>query len=291
MNLPGRACSFPRHFYFCSYCMRQMQPCTGNRAHITPMSLPPFSSELLLFLFLAAIVAGFLDTLAGGGGLITLPALILSGIPPLAALGTNKLQGSMGTLTATLVMLRKGRVHWDDVKFLMLSAFIGSLAGTIVVQFINTKLLTLVIPAVLLCTALYFIAAPQPGDKGPLKPRMSNSLYAKTVVPLIGWYDGMFGPGTGSFFALAGVTLRGCHLIDATAVAKTLNFSTNFASLLVFLIAGKVAWIVGIVMICGQFAGAYLGSLCLLRINPKFLRLVIVCMCLAMLGRYAWSLG
>lgn len=254
------------------------------------MELVGYSTELLSFLFLAAFIAGFLDTLAGGGGLISLPALIISGIPPLAALGTNKLQGSMGTATATYVMLKTKKVRWEDVKLLMLSAFIGSLLGTIVVQFVNTELLYFVIPVVLLLTAIYFIATPQL-QLADRQPRISDSLYRKAVVPTIGWYDGMFGPGTGSFFALSGVSLRGHGLINATAVAKTLNFATNFASLIIFLIAGKVVWAAGIVMILGQFAGAWSGSHCLFKMNPKYLRLIVVAMCLGMLGKYSLSMG
>jgi uncharacterized protein len=254
------------------------------------MDITSFPIELLSFLFLAAFVAGFLDTLAGGGGLIALPALIISGIPPISALGTNKLQGSMGTATATFVMLRKKRVNWHDVKYLMRSAFIGSLLGTIAVQFINTEILDFVIPAVLLLMVIYFLFMPQPTTVNS-KPKISNTTYQRFIVPAIGWYDGMFGPGTGSFFALSGVSLRGYGLIDATAIAKTLNFSTNFASLIVFLIAGKVVWIVGFIMMLGQFIGAWAGSHFLFKINPKYLRSLVVFMCLAMLGKYALSMG
>jgi uncharacterized membrane protein YfcA len=246
-----------------------------------------FSGQVLFFLFLAAFVAGFLDTLAGGGGLIALPALIMSGIPPLLALGTNKLQGTMGTATATLMMLRGRRVSWAEVKFLMLSAFVGSALGACAVQFINTEVLNLIIPGVLLFIALYFLISPQPEKGG--EPRVSVSLYRNVIVPVIGWYDGMFGPGTGSFFALAGVSLQGRNLLDSTAVAKALNFSTNIASLLVFLAVGKVVWIAGLVMMVGQFSGAWAGSKCLFRINPKYLRFVIVVMCFGMLGKYVMT--
>lgn len=254
------------------------------------MEFSSISSEVLTFLFLAAFVAGFIDTLAGGGGLIALPALMMSGIPPLTALGTNKLQGTMGTATATYMMLKSRRVSWSDIKWLMLSAFIGAMLGTIAVQFINTQLLTLVIPVVLLIIAIYFIVMPQPLE-GCSRPRIAKGKYQRIIVPAIGWYDGMFGPGTGSFFALAGVSLRGHGLIEATAVAKTLNFSTNIASLLVFLMAGKVVWAVGIVMMIGQFMGAWGGSHCLFRIRPKYLRLIVVAMCLGMLTKYAFSTG
>ena len=253
------------------------------------MDITGFSIELLAFLFLAAFVAGFLDTLAGGGGLIALPALIISGIPPIAALGTNKLQGSIGTATATFVMLRKKRVAWDDVKNLMLSAFTGSLLGTIAVQFINTEVLDFIIPAVLFLTMIYFLFSPHP-KTGTGKSTISDSLYQYAIVPAIGWYDGMFGPGTGSFFALSGVAFKGYGLIDATAIAKTLNFSTNFAALIIFLIAGKVVWIIGFVMMLGQFSGAWGGSHFLFKINPKYLRYIVVAMCLAMLVKYAISM-
>ncbi len=254
------------------------------------MEITGFTTELLTFLFLAAFVAGFIDTLAGGGGLIALPAIMMSGIPLLSALGTNKLQGTMGTATATYLMLKNRRVSWNDVKFLMLAAFTGAVLGTVAVQFINTELLTFVIPVVLLLIAVYFLFSPLPRE-GATTPLISIGKYQKIIVPSIGWYDGMFGPGTGSFFALAGVSLRGHGLIDATAVAKTLNFSTNIASLIVFLFAGKVVWFVGLLMMVGQFVGAWGGSHCLFRIHPKYLRLLVVAMCLGMLTKYAFARG
>lgn len=246
--------------------------------------------DILAFLFAAAFVAGFLDTLAGGGGLIVLPALIMSGIPPLMALGTNKLQGTMGTATATIMMLRSRAVSWHNVKKPMLLAFTGSVAGTIAVQFVNTELLVFVIPLVLLLIAIYFILSPLLVTNRKT-PRLSKDRYEKLVVPAIGWYDGMFGPGTGSFFALAGVSLRAKDLISATAVAKTLNFATNIGSLCIFLLVGKVMWTAGIIMMAGQVAGAWVGSKCLLQINPTLLRLIVVVMCLAMLSKYALSAG
>lgn len=254
------------------------------------MEIADITLEIFSFLFLAAFVAGFLDTLAGGGGLISLPALLVCGMPPLLALGTNKLQGSMGTATATYVMLKSRKVDWNSVKHLMLTAFIGSLMGTIAVQFINTDVLNFVIPVVLICIIVYFLFAPQHQNKNA-KPRVSISKYQKSIIPIIGWYDGMFGPGTGSFFVLSGVSLRSHALIDATAIAKTLNFATNIASLLIFLIAGKVVWLAGLVMMIGQFLGAWGGSQCLFKINPQYLRLIVVFMCLGMLGKYSFSMG
>jgi len=249
-----------------------------------------FSIELLSTLFLVAVVAGLLDTLAGGGGLISIPALILSGVPPLSALGTNKLQGSMGTATATYMMLKNKRIKWDSVKYLMLTAFIGAVFGTIAVQFINTKVLTFVIPIVLLFIAIYFLITPKVTENQG-KSKLSSRKYKNIVIPFIGYYDGMFGPGTGSFFALSGVSCRGHDLITSTAVAKSLNFSTNIASLIVFLIAGHIVWVIGILMMLGQALGAWLGSHCLFKINPAYLRGIVVIMCIGMLIKYADSMG
>ena len=247
------------------------------------MEFSSFSFDLLAILFLVAIIAGFIDTLAGGG-LITMPALILSGIPPLAALGTNKLQGSFGTATSTYMMLKHKRIHWHDVKWLVLFAFIGSVLGSVVVQFINVAVLSFIIPVVLLLISIYFAFSPMPNNNS--KPRVSIHKYQYGVVPLIGWYDGMFGPGTGSFFSLAGVSLRGHGLLKATAIAKPLNFATNIASLFVFIVAGQVVWALGIVMLFGQMIGAWLGSHCLFKINPIYLRIIVVIMCIGMIIKY-----
>ena len=248
-----------------------------------------FSTEIIVFLFLAAAVAGFMDTLAGGGGLITIPALIVSGVPPLAALGTNKLQSSFGSGTASFLLFKRKKIHWIELRPMMLAAFLGAIAGTVIVQFIDSKALGFMIPLVLIIIAVYFIAAPYLKLEST-QARMSANTYQKTVLPAIGVYDGMFGPGTGSFLAVAGVSLRGLELINATAIAKPLNFATNIASLIVFILAGKIIWIAGIVMIVGQILGAWLGSNYLFKVNPTILRLLIVAVCMLMLGRYCYQM-
>lgn len=254
------------------------------------MEFANFSIELLFILFIVAMVAGLLDTLAGGGGLISIPALMLSGVPPLAALGTNKLQGSVGTATATFMMFKNRKVDWNSVKYLMLSAFIGAVLGTISLQFVNVDALSYLIPVVLVIIAIYFIFAPMPSES-QAKPTISNQKYKNLVVPFIGLYDGMFGPGTGSFFALSGVSCRSLDLLTATAIAKPLNFSTNIASLAVFLIAGHIVWSIGILMMFGQAIGAWLGSHCLFKINPVYLRGIVVLMCFGMLIKYGISIS
>jgi len=260
-----------------------------NEEH-QPLEIANFSIELLSFLFIIAIVAGLIDTLAGGGGLISLPALILAGIPPLAALGTNKLQGSMGTATATYLMFKNRRVSYQESKPLMQAAFIGAVLGAIGVQLINTDVLSFVIPMVLLFIAVYFIATPLM-KKQHSKSSLSSANYQNIVVPAIGFYDGMFGPGTGSFFALAGVSCRGHDLITSTAIAKSLNFSTNIASLIIFVAAGHVVWVIGLVMVVGQSIGAYVGAHFLFKVNPAYLRIIVVILSTSMLIKYSYAMG
>lgn len=251
------------------------------------MEFVSLTSELALFLFTVAIVAGFLDTLAGGGGLLTLPALLLTGMPPLTALATNKLQSTMGTATATIMMFRNRRVRWLVVKGLMLAAFIGSVLGTLFVQVVNTQLLTLVIPIVVGGIGLYFLITPTISEQNQVA-KVSALNYQRFLVPVIGFYDGVLGPGTGSFFTLAGRVWRGQAFLKATATAKTLNFATNFASLLVFLLLGEVFWLAGLIMVLGQFLGAWLGAHWLFKIPVHYLRYLIVSMCFAMLIKWTF---
>jgi uncharacterized membrane protein YfcA len=241
---------------------------------------------MLGFLFFISIMAGLIDTMAGGGGLLTVPALMMSGIPPLSVLGTNKFQSTMGSGTATYMMFSKKKIRFADVKYKMLTAFGGAAVGTIIIQFINTKTLSFVIPIILLLVVVYFIFSPKV-EQASGEPKISDQKFQNVVVPSIGCYDGMFGPGTGSFLIMAGVSLRGKGIIDASAASKSLNFATNLASLIIFLSVGKIFWVVGLLMMLGQFIGARLGAHYLFHINPKYLRLLVIVMSLGMLTRYA----
>ncbi|MFT2091004.1 TSUP family transporter [Paraglaciecola sp. 2405UD69-4] len=242
---------------------------------------------LICLLFVVALVAGLLDTLAGGGGLITLPVLMLSGVNPLVAIGTNKLQGAIGTATASFILIKKRNIHWPTIKPLMLPTFIGASLGSIAVLFINTSALSFLIPLVLACIAIIFLVSPTPKVS---EPQVSYKTYKSGVLPCIGFYDGMFGPGTGSFFALANIKCRGYDLVVSTAMAKPLNFSTNLASLLVFIATDNLLWSIGLLMMLGQFIGAWLGSHLLFKINPIYLRVLIVLMSSCMLIKYLASM-
>jgi len=182
-------------------------------------------------------------------------------------------------------MLVHKKITVKKMKPLMITAFLGSLIGTLLVQFISNESLSIVIPAVLVVIVLYFIFSPRMKEVSS-KVRVSDNLYRYTFAPIIGFYDGMFGPGTGSFFTVSNVALRGKSLIDATANAKALNFATNVAALFIFLYLGEVIFPIALVMIVGQFIGARIGSNFLININPSFLRYFVILLCVLMLAQY-----
>ena len=252
------------------------------------MDIANFSIEILTFLFIVGIIAGFLDTLVGGGGLLAVPALLLSGIPPIYVLGTNKFQGSMGTGIATFILFRKKKLDWHSVKKLMLASFVGSVIGGIIVQFIDTQVLSFVIPIILFVIAIYFIISPKP--KSISINSKSNKKFDSYAVPVVGFYDGMFGPGAGSFFVMTGVMLKKLEIIQATILAKPLNFASNIAGFIVFFTFGHIAFLIGLIMMLGQLIGSFFGTHYLLKANTKVIRLLIVVTSLSMLAKYVSSL-
>ena len=251
------------------------------------MDIANFSIEILTFLFFVGVVAGFLDTLVGGGGLLAVPALLLSGIPPIYVLGTNKFQGSMGTGIATFLLFRKKKLDWNSVKSLMFASFIGSIVGGVIIQFVDTQFLSFVIPIVLVFISIYFIISPKPKSTvGNSKPNKKFELFA---VPVVGFYDGMFGPGAGSFFAMTGVMLKKLEIIQATILAKPLNFASNIAGFIVFFSFGHIAFLIGLLMMIGQMIGAFFGTHYLLKANPLIIRFLIVIISISMLIKYMLS--
>ncbi len=246
------------------------------------------TAQLISILFFVALMAGFIDAMAGGGGLLTIPALLLTGMNPVAVLATNKLQACAGSFSASLTMIKKGLIHPKMMKVALFMAFLGSAVGTVLVQLSPPDFLQKALPFVIGAVGVYTLFSPNLG-KLETTPEMSQKLYERTVAPLIGLYDGYFGPGTGTFFSLSQVVLRGRDLVQATARAKLLNFATNIASLIFFILGGQVVWVVGLVMMAGQLIGAYLGSHMVVKGGAKFIRPVIVVVCFCMVAKLVWG--
>lgn len=243
------------------------------------------SFDVILMLTAVAAIAGFIDAIAGGGGLLTIPAMLLANIPPVLTLGTNKLQAASGALAASITMIKKGVVKPSTMKHAITGAFIGSVLGTIAVQLSPPDMLEKLIPFIIAIIGIYTLFAPSLGEV-EAEPRVSESTWQRIVAPIVGFYDGYVGPGTGMFFALGNVALRGREIITATGTAKVLNLSTNIASLIFFIIGGNVLWTVGLAMMVGQTLGAFAGSHMVVRGGSKIIRPVIVLVCLAMVTKY-----
>ena len=244
--------------------------------------------ELAITLFLIAMVAGLVDSIAGGGGLITVPALLAVGLPPAQALATNKLQSVGGAFTASYYFISKGLVKLADLKLAIVLTFLGSAVGTLLVQTMDAGLLNHIIPFLLLGIAGYFMFAPGIKDEHH-RQRIGMPLFACSAATLIGFYDGFFGPGTGSFFAIAFVSLLGYSLTKATASTKIVNCTSNAAALLFFVMGGNVVWSVGGIMILGQLVGARIGSGLVMSQGKKIIRPMIVIVSLLMTGKLLWN--
>lgn len=239
-------------------------------------------------LALVALVAGFIDAIAGGGGLVTLPALLATGMPPTMALATNKLQSSFGSFSATFYYWRRGLLDWTSMRWAVVCTFIGSMLGTLLVQRIDAAVLQQVLPFLLAAFALYFVCSPRVGDQDRHR-RLGVVPFALLVGTGVGFYDGFFGPGTGSFFALGFIALAGFSMARATAHTKLLNFTSNFASLLFFILGGQVVWVVGLAMAGGQFLGARLGSRVVVNQGTRIIKPMLVTVSLLMSARLLWQ--
>jgi len=243
-------------------------------------TLQDITFQILLLLFAAAFFAGFVDSIAGGGGLVTVPAMLLAGIPPLQTLGTNKVQSICGSASATIAYARQGHVQLREQLPMALMAVIGGIFGAMLATIMPSDVLRIVLPFLLIAIALYFAVKPNLGDIEKHR-RMSAGLFGVTLVPLIGFYDGAFGPGTGSFLMLAFVTLAGFGLLKATAHTKLLNFGSNLGSMIVFIFSGVILWKVGLIMGLGQFLGAQVGSRLAMRVGAKLIKPLLVVVCIA----------
>ena len=226
-----------------------------------------------IILFFVAFFASLIDSIAGGGGLLTTPSMLILGIPPLNVLATNKFQSCFGTFTSTYNYYKNGLLTERKKGFYFTLSFIGSSIGTLLVSRISNKTLESVIPILLIGAAIFFIT-----NKGPSEVKQNSKLLVvfNLLVFAIGFYDGFFGPGTGSFFVLSFIVIKGMNIMKATAVTKLLNFSSNFAAFIIFAFQGYVIWLLGLIMAIAQIAGAYTGSRFAIKNGEKVVRPVLV---------------
>lgn len=234
-----------------------------------------FGVWIYVLLIIIAFLSGFVDAIAGGGGLITLPALLAVGIPEHVALATNKLQGTFGTFAATWNFAKKGFINYKELWLGALFTLIGTFLGTSAILLIDASIVKIVIPFALVVIFIYTIFSPNIGESEREKRLNSKTFYVIFGL-LLGFYDGFLGPGTGSFWMFAMVALIGLELKKAVANTKALNFVSNVVSLGVFISGGQILWILGILMGIGQMIGAYFGSKMVIKKEVKFVRTIFL---------------
>ena len=245
------------------------------------------SAWLYPLLFATGFSAGLIDAIAGGGGIISLPVLLNLGLPPQLALGTNKFQASFGSVAASWRYARRGLVDLRPCVPGIILTLVGAAAGALAVQQVAAPVLGKAIPVLLAGIVVYLVVRPQAGlEPGP--PRLGPGVFYAIFGLGLGFYDGAFGPGTGSFWAIAYVVLRGLDLSRATAHTKVMNATSNVASLALFAAAGQVAVISGLVMAVGQVLGARLGAGLVVRRGARFVRPAFLAMAALTIARLLW---
>ncbi|HAB15439.1 MAG TPA: TSUP family transporter [Verrucomicrobiota bacterium] len=239
-------------------------------------------------LFVVGLVAGFVDAIAGGGGLLTVPMLLAAGLSPQDSLGTNKFQSSFGTALATRHYARGGLLNWAELRVGLLASCFGALAGAWTVTRIQPDFLRPVIPILLVGIALYTWHKPHLGRQ-PGLARLPGPVFGLVFGVALGFYDGFFGPGTGSFWTVACVGLLGLDLLRATAYTKVMNLASNLVALAMFLTAGHVRFEVGLVMAAGQMIGGQMGAHSAVRGGARLIRPMFLAMVIALAIKLGWD--
>jgi len=248
------------------------------------MHLEPWHYPLLFFV---ALIAGTIDAIAGGGGLITVPALLNLGMPVPLVLGTNKFQSSFGSVSASRHFLNEGAVTLRECRLGIVMTLLGAMIGAYSVQRIDSHILSDIVPWMLAAILLYTLLRPAAGiHEGPA--RMKTGAFFAVFGLALGFYDGFFGPGTGSFWAIALVLLLGQSFGKATATTKMMNATSNLASLALFILGGHVHYAAGLAMAAGQVVGGRVGAGLVVTRGARFVRPIFIVMATATLARLLW---
>lgn len=233
------------------------------------------SLQLKSLLFATGLLAGTVDAIAGGGGLITLPLLVAIGLPAPVALGTNKLQSSIGTAVATFYYFKHKFVSFQIIKKGLLFGFMGASLGSMTAQYVDSSFLEKFLPPLMLLIFIYTIFSPRLGLLDSHQ-RMKEPLFYMLFGFGLGFYDGFLGPGTGSFWVISLVYFLGYNLAKATAYTKVFNLKSNLIALSWFMLGGNIDYSVGLFMACGQLIGGRLGSHLVIKKGAQFVRPVFL---------------
>ncbi len=241
----------------------------------------------LIALTIIAFSAGYIDAVAGGGGMLNLPALLFAGVPPVSALAVNKITGIAGTTLAVIKFSLEKRIHWRTVFYVAIPCLFASYIGG---RMALNASATVLAWAILLCIPIaLFIVLSDKSSQDESQPEVSASKTILAITPL-GFYDGILGPGTGTYMAIAVRRFLKFDFLSATATIKPLNLLTNIGAGIAFLIAGKVIWSIAVPMLLASSAGGWLGSHSAVKGGDKFIRRVLIFVLILMLLANAYKM-
>lgn len=239
-------------------------------------------------LFCVAVLAGFIDSVSGGGGLIALPTLMLAGLSPVQAIGTNKFQAIFGKISSVRYFLKHDLIKVREFKFALLVTVISAGLGGYAVQLIPNHDLVGYIPWMIGIVALYTIFSPRMADIDTTQ-RLSIAAFSFITVPILTFYDGFFGPASSSFFTISFIALLGFNTVKAVAHTKLLLLFANGAAIITFIIGGHVILQIGFVMAIGQWIGGYYGSKMVHLKGSKIVKPMLICVCFILIGKMIYQ--
>lgn len=240
--------------------------------------MPTFQPTFWTFLIVCPLVflAGFVDSVAGGGGVISLPAYLIAGIPVKLAMGTNKLANGCGTATSVFKYAKSGKIRWDCAIPAALGCLLGATGGSSLAVHLPDNVLQIIILAALPLAAIILVLARNKTDESDKQlSRGKTVLWSSLIGLVLGAYDGLIGPGTGTFLTIAFSIVLGIGLLNSAGCARVANLASNIASLVVYLVNGSVLFSVGIPAICCSMLGNYLGARYAIKGGSKKIRLVM----------------
>ena len=249
---------------------------------------PSLAPMTLALLIAVAFIAGFIDAIAGGGGLLTLPALLTAGLPPHLVLGTNKLCATFGSATASITFYRRGLFQPRQWRNALLATALGALLGALLAHWLPATWLNQMLPVVVFACGLYLLFGHIPASGEPRTGAIGQLRQWPQGLGL-GFYDGVAGPGTGAFWTVSTLLMYPLDLLRASGVARSMNFVSNGMALAVFVCTGQVLWVLGLSMGLALMLGAYLGAHSAIRGGATFIRPVFLCVVLALTARLVWQ--
>jgi uncharacterized membrane protein YfcA len=237
--------------------------------------------EIVGLLAAVAAVAGFVDAIAGGGGLLTLPALMMAGLTPVEAIATNKLQGTFGVAASSFAFWRAGLIDVKRLAPAVAATALGAAMGSLAIRGLDLDWLKRAVPVILIFVAAYFAFAPRLGHGVARAPRLGPAGFAAGVAFPVGAYDGFLGPGAGSMYLLGFVALGGRDLLAGTAGTKLLNLTSNAVALAIFSASGDIDYRAGLAMAVGQVLGSRAGARMALAQGTALIRPLVVIVSIA----------